>query len=239
MSYMRHIIVPICLSIFAINSQGMEPARLPHLLGSCSTSLADSTYERKQNIRLAVENLSGTLLIPGAKLSFNKTVGKRELKAGYLPAPAIVHERLRPVLGGGICQVSSTLFNAVLLSDLKILKRYRHHTPINYLPLGMDATVSWGAKDFSFQNTSGGRIQIIGRVTEETITFELYGDRPLEEELRLETTIQESPSPHPNQASEPAFEITLYRIRSREGKQIEREYIHRDFYPARITEAHF
>ncbi len=232
---MRYLILSICLIPFAINGQGMEPERLPHLLGSCSTPLADSTYERKQNIRLAVETISGTVLVPGEKFSFNKTVGKRELKTGFLPAPAIVHEHLRPVVGGGICQVSSTLFNAVLLSDLKIVKRYRHYTPVNYLPLGMDATVSWGAKDFSFQNTSNSRIQIIGRVTDETITFELYGDSPLDDELRLETTIQESPSPHDGQESEPALEITLYRIRNREGKLIEREYIHRDFYPARIV----
>ena len=100
----------------------------------------------------------------------------------------------------------------------------------------MDATVSWGAKDFRFQNTMDGRIQILGRVSEDTISFEIYGEHPLRDEIRLETEIQESPSPHPGQPSEGGLEIALYRVRSREGKLVEREYIHRDFYPARLTE---
>ena len=208
--------------------------RLPHLLGSSSTPLAGSSMERITNITLAVGKISGTILHPTEEFSFNKTVGKRVESAGFLPAPAIVHEQLKPTIGGGICQVSSTLYNAVLLSDLKAIKRYRHHTPINYLPLGMDATVSWGSKDFRFMNTASGRIQIIGSVSETTVTFELYGDVPLEDELSLETEIDRSPSPHIGQESDPGMEIALYRIRSQNGTIMIRELIHRDFYPARI-----
>ncbi len=208
-------------------------SRLPYLLGSCSTPLAGSSVERIQNVRTAVKKISGTIIRPGEPFSYNKTVGKREYSTGFLPAPAIIHENLKPVIGGGICQVSSTLYNAVLLSDLTIKERHRHHTPVNYLPIGLDATVSWGSKDFRFLNSSKGRIEIIGSVSEFAVTFEIYGDVPLRDELTLETEITEAPSPHPEQESQPAVEIVLYRVRSREGRIIEREYMHNDFYPAR------
>ena len=210
--------------------------QLPCLLGSCSSPLAGSTPERIQNIRAAVEKISGKILLPGETFSYNQTVGPRTRATGFLPAPAIVHEALRPVIGGGICQVSSTLFDAVLLSDLKVLERHRHYTPVNYLPLGMDATISWGTKDFRFRNTSPGSVQIIGRVSDSTLTFQIYGENPLPDELRLETEIVESPSPHPEPSSEPGIEIKLYRIRQKEGKTVARQLIHTDFYPARIIQ---
>ncbi|MFB3784777.1 MAG: VanW family protein [bacterium] len=210
--------------------------QLPFLLGSCSSPLAGSTPERIQNIRAAVEKISGKILLPGETFSYNQTVGPRTRAAGFLPAPAIVHEALRPVTGGGICQVSSTLFNAVLLSDLKVVERHRHYTPVNYLPLGMDATISWGTKDFRFRNTSPGSVQIIGRVSDSTLTFQIYGEQPLADELRLETEIVESPSPHPDETSEPGIEIKLYRIRQKEGKILARQLIHTDYYPARIVQ---
>ncbi|RJP34929.1 MAG: hypothetical protein C4527_01280 [Candidatus Omnitrophota bacterium] len=231
---MRHflfvIIAPCLIPVFLCG----EEFRLPHQLGSCSTPLAGSSPERIQNIRIAVRHISGAILRPNEKFSYNQTVGKREYSRGFLPAPAIVHESLKPVIGGGICQVSSTLFNAVLLSDLKVLERHRHYTPVNYLPLGMDATISWGAKDFRFLNSSKGRIQIIGSVSDFGVTFEIYGEEPLHDELNLETEITESPSPHPEQDSQPAVEIVLYRTRSRDGRIVEREYVHSDFYPARL-----
>lgn len=210
---------------------------LPHLLGSCSTPLAGSTAARIANIERAAQRLSGTRLRPDETLSFNETVGERTQARGFLPAPAIVRESLRPVIGGGICQVSSTLFNAVLLSDLRIVERHRHSTPVNYLPLGMDATVSWGTKDLRFQNSLAYRIEIIAHVSETHLTFEIYGDQPLEKSLRLETEYHQSPSPFPNQESEPGMEILLYRILEEDGRVRMRELIHSDFYPARVIES--
>ncbi|MBN2329152.1 MAG: VanW family protein [Candidatus Omnitrophica bacterium] len=227
------VIAAFCCFIFPCVSE--EPAT-PCLLGSSSTPLLASTAERIQNILLAVEQIDGIILKPGESFSFNETVGERTLAAGFLSAPAIVHAKLQDVVGGGICQVSSTLFNAVLLSDLKIVERHRHHTPINYLPLGMDATISWGTKDFRFKNTSPGRIKIVGRVTDKTVNFEIYGETALQDELRLETEIIESPSLLPEEESEPGLEIALYRVRLKKGKIIAREFIHRDFYPARTIQ---
>ena len=207
---------------------------LPSLLGSCRTSLAGSSYERITNIRKAVEKINGVILQPGEEFLYNRCVGPRRYKTGFLPAPAIVFGNLKPVIGGGICQVSSTLYNAVLLSDLTVVERHRHHTPVNYLPLGLDATISWGAKDFRFRNTRPGKIELVGTVSDETLLFEIYGENPLKDDLRLETEIEESPSPFAEEESVKAIEITVYRVRERQGKPIEKEYLYKDFYPARI-----
>lgn len=223
------------LSASLSRAEAGEPA-YPKLLGSCSSPLMNSSAARVQNIRLAVDKISQKVIKPGQTFSFNKTVGKRTLAAGFQFAPAIVRASLKEVVGGGICQVSSTLFNAVLLSDLEIVERFRHHTPINYLPLGMDATVSWETKDFRFRNNSEGPIQIIGRVSDETISFEIYGEKSLPDELRLETEVVESPSMLPDRDSEPGLEIELYRVRLHDEKIVAREFIHRDFYPARVKQ---
>lgn len=206
-----------------------------HLLGSCASPLDGSSPERRENIRLAVSKINGLTLSPGEIFSFNRTVGRRERARGFLPAPAIMHESLRPVIGGGICQAASTLFNAALLSDLKIVERHKHSTPVNYLPLGMDATINWGTMDLRIQNSSRSHVQIRGAVVHNLLTFEIFGDLPLEHELRLETEYHESPSPFPGEESEPGMEILLYRVRSERGRIIEREWIHSDFYPARTV----
>ncbi len=225
-----------CLFCLILSHPGYSDPDLPYLLGSCSTPLLNSSHERIQNIETAVQKISGIIVKPGGTFSFNQTVGKRTLAAGFLSAPAIVYAELQDVVGGGICQVSSTLYNAILLSDLDVIERHRHHTPINYLPLGMDATVSWDSKDFRFKNSSEGRIQIIGRVSDVTVGFEIYGEKPLQNEFHLETEIVESPSLLPNEETAPGLEIELYRVRLNEGKIIAREFLHRDFFPARIIQ---
>ena len=155
-----------------------------------------------------MEKISGKILLPGETFSYNQTVGPRTRATGFLPAPAIVHEALRPVIGGGICQVSSTLFDAVLLSDLKVLERHRHYTPVNYLPLGMDATISWGTKDFRFRNTSPESVQ--HRPVSGHAHVQIYGENP-RTNWWLETVV-ESPGPHPD--SLPAgYQINLDRQR--------------------------
>jgi len=234
---MRFFLPIFILCMTSIATPEEESIRLPYLLGSSRTPLAGSSYERIHNIRLATSKINGMILNPGEEFSYNKTVGKREYSTGFLTAPAIVYEELQPVIGGGICQVSSTLFNAVLLSDLPVVERHRHHTPINYIPLGMDATISWGTKDFRFRNNSNGRIQLIGFASDSSLTFQIYGENPLRDDLKLETEINESPSPFPDRESEGGLEIALYRLRFHDGKLLEREFIHRDYFPARITKS--
>ncbi|EHB62471.1 VanW family protein [Paenibacillus lactis] len=107
---------------------------------------------RTHNINLASKAIDSFVVFPGEVFSFNKVVGIRTPSRGYLPAPVIVRGELSEGVGGGICQVSSTLFNAIDRAGLKIVQRYSHSRNVPYVPPGRDATVSWGGPDFVFEN---------------------------------------------------------------------------------------
>lgn len=136
--------------------------------GECRTSLRGSTTNRISNVKMACAKIDGVILMPGQVFSYNETVGKREESAGWLPAPAYANGEVRQEAGGGICQVSSTLYNAVMYADLEVVERQCHQFQVGYLPWGMDATVSWGWPDFKFRNNNQYPIKIHAWVDEDT-----------------------------------------------------------------------
>src|SRR5690625_2367627 len=121
-------------------------------LGSYSTSFNNKNKERSHNISLAAEAIDSYVVFPGESFSFNEVVGERTEEKGYKRAPVIVKGELTEDIGGGICQVSSTLYNAVDLEGIEIVERYSHSRSVPYVPPGKDATVSWWGPDFVFQN---------------------------------------------------------------------------------------
>lgn len=127
-------------------------------LGSFETSIGGGGG-RAENIRLATKSLDYYLLAPGQVFSFNRTVGPTTAERGYKPAPIIVRGSIVQGLGGGICQVSTTLFNAVDYAGLEVVERHKHSKPVGYVPKGRDATVSWHL-DFKFRNTTNRYIMI-------------------------------------------------------------------------------
>lgn len=114
---------------------------------------------RVANIILATASLNNYLLLPGEVFSFNAANGPRTAERGYRPAPIIVGDRVVPGLGGGVCQVSTTLYNAVLRAGLEVVERYPHSQPVGYVPPGMDATVA-DTLDFKFRNSTDRLIMI-------------------------------------------------------------------------------
>ncbi len=130
-------------------------------LASYTTSFDASNTNRSTNVRLATKAINGKIIKPGKTFSFNGTVGERTAARGYKPAIIFVGGKQESGLGGGVCQVSSTLFNAVLMSNLKIEQRYCHSAPISYVPLGRDATVAYGSKDFKFSNNLKTPVKIV------------------------------------------------------------------------------
>ncbi len=132
------------------------------------TSLAGSSKNRISNVKKACELLDGIMLMPGETFSYNDTLGERIPENGWLPAPAYADGEVRQENGGGICQVSSTLYNAVAYSNLRVLERECHQFQVGYLPAGMDATVSWGWPDFRFMNTKLYPIKIHAWVDDKT-----------------------------------------------------------------------
>ncbi|MED1201667.1 VanW family protein [Heyndrickxia acidicola] len=121
-------------------------------IGQYITYFNSLNKERTHNIQLAATAINGQTVLPGETFSFNKTVGKRTSAKGYLKAPVIVRGELSEGIGGGICQVSSTLFNAVDRVGVTIVERFSHSRSVPYVPPKRDATVSWYGADFVFKN---------------------------------------------------------------------------------------
>lgn len=121
-------------------------------LATCTTKFNRGNTNRNTNIMLATKACNGYVIQPGATFSYNKVVGQRTAARGYKEAGVYVNGKTDTGIGGGICQVSSTLFNAALESNMTIVSRSAHSLPVSYLPRGRDATVSWGGPDLKFKN---------------------------------------------------------------------------------------
>lgn len=130
------------------------------VLGSYTTSYNPRQTNRNTNIRLSASAINGTVLQPGEVFDFNKVVGKRTAARGYKVATVYSGGESVPGIGGGICQVSSTLFNAALLANMQITARSSHGLRVGYLPAGRDATVSWGGPEFWFKNSNAYAVKI-------------------------------------------------------------------------------
>ncbi len=200
---------------------------------------------RGSNIALAASRINGTLLKPGDIFSYNKVVGPRIASAGFKDAPVIIKGELVPGIGGGICQVSSTLYNAALLSDMKIVRRSHHAFHVHYLPAGRDATVVDGAIDFQFQNNTSAPVYIAASSGGGRLRFTLYGKRTPGRVVDIERT---GYSVEPNTTEtypDPTLpagrrvvkdkghrgeRVTVYRVVRDNGQVVRRELISKDHY---------
>ncbi len=131
------------------------------LISSYSTRFDPSQRGRSTNLRLAMAAINGTVIQPGGVFSYNGVVGERTAARGYQIGYVYSNGRAVPGIGGGVCQVSSTLFNTALLANMGIVERRCHSLTVSYVPLGRDATVLWGSQDFKFKNTSKYPVKII------------------------------------------------------------------------------
>jgi len=218
--------------LLAVPARAEAPSEneFPIALGSFSTTLIGSLPARSQNIALAAAAIDGAVLAPGDVFSFNDAVGARTRERGYQMAPVILHETRQLQAGGGVCQVSSTLFVAALVSGLAAVERHRHSSPVDYIPLGEDATISWGVKDLKLRNDLEQRVRIRVEVVGSTLTARFEGETPVESAYDLVTDESEIPG-EPGLGSAPGREIDVYRVRSVAGREEGRELLHRDVYP--------
>lgn len=144
---------------------------------------------RAENIRLAVNAIDGTILLPGETFSFNEVVGRRTAEKGYKVANIYSSSGISSSVGGGVCQVSSTLYNVCLMANMKIEERNPHIYTVSYVPLGRDAAVSFGTEDFKFTNNTAWPIKINGKTSGDRVEFSLSGTN---EDPELEVVIQPS-----------------------------------------------
>ena len=160
-------------------------------LSSFSTAYNFSTTSRKHNIKLAVDKISGCVLKNGETFSFNNVVGERTEENGFQNAVIIENGQFAEGVGGGVCQVSSTLYNAVLLSGVKVLERHAHSLQSSYVEPSFDAMVSGKVFDLKFINDTGGDLYIKGVANGNEITFTIYGEKPKFTYERLSVSIAE------------------------------------------------
>jgi len=149
-------------------------------IGRYVTSFNSRNKKRSTNIQLATSAINNYVVFPGETFSFNKVVGKRTAAKGYLRAPVIVRGEFSEDIGGGICQVSSTLFNAVDNAGLQIVQRFSHSRKVPYIPPGRDATVSWYGPDFEFKNTYNQPVLIQARTLGNLLIIKLYSSESIE-----------------------------------------------------------
>lgn len=143
-------------------------------LSSYTTDFDPKNETRTTNINNAVDHLNNVVIPDGETFSFNQVVGKRTVLAGYREAKVVVGDEFVDGLGGGICQVSSTVFQAALRANMKITVRACHSLEIGYVPLGGDATVQWNSQDFQFKNNCGSDIRLKVTASSGRLVCELY-----------------------------------------------------------------
>jgi len=152
-------------------------ASIREVVSSYSTTFQASNRPRTTNLSLAAKCFPGIIVMPGQTISYNQIVGERTAARGYKEAGVFVNGRLDSGLGGGICQVSSTLYNAALLANLKIVERQNHSIPVVYVPLGRDSTVSYGSIDLRLRNDGKLPVAIASEMHPGRLTFRVFGTK--------------------------------------------------------------
>lgn len=211
-----------------------------------STSFKGSAPGRVNNIRLSAKAFKGILLMPGDELSYNETTGPRRADAGYQEAPVILNGELTPGIGGGVCQTSTTLYNAILLADLEIIERHPHSMPPAYVPRGTDGAVATGYLDLRFKNNFDYPVYIDSEVIGTRVYFYIYGnlnerDYTVKIDTQLHSTIPYKvhenldPSLSPGtrelvQEGRTGYKVSTYKSIFKNGEVVSREKISSDYY---------
>ena len=168
-------VIPLKLTMPAVSGDQLRARLYRDFLGTRTTEFQWSSDNRIRNIQLAAGKLDGLILLPGETLSYNEAVGQRTTEAGFLPAAAYADGDVVEEVGGGICQVSSTLYCASMLAQMKTVSRACHYFRVSYLPMGYDATVSWTKPDLKIRNDRAYPVKITTEVDVDarsvTVTF--------------------------------------------------------------------
>ncbi|WP_409227877.1 VanW family protein [Gudongella sp. SC589] len=224
-------------------------SKINGIIGEFSTSFAGSSAGRIHNIRLSAESFDGMVVMPGQVVSYNKTTGPRQASLGYREAPVIENGELIPGMGGGVCQTSTTLYNALLLADMTILERSPHSIPPAYVPRGTDAAVATGYLDLVFRNDFDYPVLIDSKVEGTRVYFQVYGDKENRDYTVRITTNQISTIPykvHENldntlqpgarelvQEGRNGYKVNSFKSIVRNGEIVSTEQISYDYYRER------
>ena len=183
-------VIPLKITHPAVTTDKIGSEGFPDLLGEFSTTYNAGATARTTNLKLASNKINNTVVMPGETFSYNKVVGKRTVAAGYKEAPAYAGGKVVNDIGGGICQITSTLYNAVIFANLDIVSRSNHQFVPSYVKAGRDATVVYGAIDFKFKNTRKYPIKIKSSVSGGIAKIQIFGMKEeTEYDVKIETKI--------------------------------------------------
>ena len=229
-----------------VNDIGTEA--FPDKLGTFTTRYDAKDADRTTNLRLACQKLNNKVVMPGETFSYNQTLGERTIAAGYKNAKVYENGQVVDGIGGGICQISSTLYNAVLLANLDIVERRNHQFVTSYVEAGKDATVVYGSTDFRFKNTRKYPIKIIATANSGIATISIYGIKEeTEYDISLKVNriatiptstkyVEDSSLPvgteKVKQKGANGVKTETYIIKSLNGKVVSKELLSRDTYNA-------
>ncbi len=253
LSEVKHRIAKDDFSTVFIDKKVLQPEITVQMLQDNTALISEYTTDtngnekRNTNVRLMCEAINGLKLEAGQTLSLNELVGRRTAEKGFQFAPAIVNGQMVEDVGGGICQLSGTLYNAALLANMEIVERVRHTWPSDYLPIGQDSTLNWNDKDLKLRNNSQWPIYIYSKLENNVVTVKLYG-QPLAQghELTVRNEIiEEVPAPKPEviltnklpigetKVKTPAhdgYKVKVYRDYYENEVLVKSELISSDFY---------
>ena len=218
----------------------------PDKLSTFSTRYDITNEDRTTNLNLAAKKINETILSPGEEFSYNKIVGERSIAAGYKEAKVYQGGQIIDGLGGGICQISSTLYNAVVFANLKVTQRFNHQFTTSYVPAGRDATVAYGVKDFKFLNDRTYPIKINVSINSGIAKVDIYGitekddytaefdietvsNIPRDTKYEIDSSLPEGTEKIKQQGSDGII-VNAYKILKKNGITISRELISKDKY---------
>ena len=216
-------IVPLKVLYPSVTTNMIGTEAFPDLLSEFSTKYAASNKNRTTNLILAAKKINGTVLMPGETFSYNKVVGARTIQAGYKEAPIYVSGRVEDGIGGGICQITTTLYNAVVYANLDIVERSNHQFVPSYAGPSRDATVVYGAIDFKFKNNRDYPIKIACSVSGGIANFKIWGlksDNDYEVQISSRTTGKTST----------AIYSEAYKILKKNGNVVSTTLLSKDTY---------
>ena len=244
----ERILLPAEVTYPKMTAAELEAVLFRDVLGTTSTKVG-GTSVRRNNVKLAGDMCNGVVLNDGDIFDYNAVVGKRTTDRGFGAAPAYVNGETVDTIGGGICQVSSTIYYAALLSNLEIVERYAHRYAPSYITWGMDATVSWGGPEFRFKNDTGYPVRldvtyensritvsVVGTKLDDTyvkMTYSVLGDTPYETEY-VETEDLDWGTEQQKQSPYTGHQVVSYRnVYDGSGKLISQELEAKSNYKSR------
>lgn len=215
--------IPLKVLYPSVTTNMLGSEAFPNLLSQYSTSYSTRDQKRTTNLRLAANKINGTVLMPGETFSYNKVVGERTIAAGYQEAPIYVSGKVVDGLGGGICQITTTLYNAVVYANLDIVERSNHQFVPSYAPASRDATVVYGSIDFKFKNNRDYPIKIVCSVQNGIANFQIYG-------LKTDNDYEVTISNRVTGTTSNAIYSQAYKILKQNGQVVSSTLLSQDVY---------